>query len=346
MNVKIQGGGEGKYANTGSSFTAFNYLNHENKERSEKGLNPETFFNGKNKEVDFSEMVKDINENKGQLGKKDAKFFVLTISPSDKEQRAIGKTEAERSANFKKFIQEEVMEEYAKAFGKGLTAANIKWYGKIHHGREGKDGNQMHAHIIVSRKDMENKLKLSPMTNHRAAERSGTVKSGFNRSAFFETIENNFDGRFQYSRDVSERFKYCNTMKRGTIQEKVMFLDEQATIQANQLNRKERESLEGSSELGREGRMKFLKTKMKINFTFRKATQELQELRLDMNRLAKQSIKLDAETGQILAKIEKLERDAENNLKSENELKNAKIEPKKQQQRSRNRSREEEDLEL
>jgi hypothetical protein len=346
MNVKIQGGGSGNYANTGSSFAAFNYLNHENKERSEKGLTPENFFNGQDKEIDFSEMVKDIDQNKGQLGKKDAKFFVLTISPSDNEQRAIGRTEAERSASFKKFIKEEVMEEYAKAFGKGLTAHDIKWYAKIHHGREGKEGNQMHAHIIVSRKDIENKLKLSPMTNHRAAERSGTVKSGFNRSAFFETIENNFDGRFQYRRDISESFKYCNTMKRGTVQEKVMLLDERATIQADQLYQKERESLQGRSELGRDVRMNFLKTKIRTNSKFSKAYYELEELRLDIKSLDKLKNELEAETGEILKKFEKIESSTEKHIKLENELKNAKIEPKKPKQRNRNLSREEEDLEL
>ncbi|MGD9639561.1 MAG: DUF5712 family protein, partial [Alphaproteobacteria bacterium] len=219
MNVKIQGGGTGNYANTGSSFAAFNYLNHENKERSEKGLSPEKFFNGQDKEIDFSEMVKDIDQNKGQLRKNEAKFFVLTISPSDKEQQAIGRTEAERSANFKKFIQKEVMENYAKGFGKGLTADDIKWYGKIHHDRGNKEGNQMHAHIIVSRKDMENKIKISPMTNHRAAERSGTVKSGFNRSAFFDDVEKGFDRQFGYDRDIKESFAYCNAMKRGEAKE-------------------------------------------------------------------------------------------------------------------------------
>lgn len=37
MNVKIQGGGNGTYANTGSCVAVTNYLQHEDLERMKKG---------------------------------------------------------------------------------------------------------------------------------------------------------------------------------------------------------------------------------------------------------------------------------------------------------------------
>ena len=60
----------------------------------------------------------------------------------------------------------------------------LLYYAKVHHERNRETGKEdMHAHIIVSRKDMSNKLKLSPATNHRGTQK-GAVKGGFDREAF------------------------------------------------------------------------------------------------------------------------------------------------------------------
>lgn len=45
MNVKIQGGGNGTYANTGSCVAVTNYLQHEDLERMKKGEEVQPFFN-------------------------------------------------------------------------------------------------------------------------------------------------------------------------------------------------------------------------------------------------------------------------------------------------------------
>ena len=45
MNVKIQGGGNGTYANTGSCVPVTNYLQHEDLERMKKGEEVQPFFN-------------------------------------------------------------------------------------------------------------------------------------------------------------------------------------------------------------------------------------------------------------------------------------------------------------
>lgn len=224
MNIKIQGGGLGKYANTGSSFGALQYLNHENeKNLSEKGQ-IEPFFDHEGKEVDFATAVRELDQNKAKLCAKDAKFFAITISPSEKELSAMGSTEAERSKAMKAYTRQ-VMDEYAKNFDKGLKGENLMYYAKIHHNREDKEG--MHAHVIVSRKDKENRIKLSPKTNHRSAGRSGTVRSGFDRTDFFKKCEDEFDKKFSYERQYSQSFEYQNAMKNGTFKEK-----EQAVKQA------------------------------------------------------------------------------------------------------------------
>jgi hypothetical protein len=74
--------------------------------------------------------------------------------------------------------------------------------------------------LIVSRKDQSNKVKISPLTNHRNTKK-GAIKGGFHRTAFFENAEKGFDRLFGYNRQLPETFEYCNTMKNGSITEKL-----------------------------------------------------------------------------------------------------------------------------
>lgn len=233
MNIKIQGGGSGKFANKGSSFAAADYLRHEDEKRKEQGHQVEPFFNQSGKRFEFKDMVSDLDQNKAKLSKKEAKFFAITVSPSAEEQRAMGDTPQERSENLKKYVRENVMQQYAENFNKGLSANDIKYYSKIHHERPGKEHGQMHAHILVSRKDMENRRKLSPMTNHRGTGRTGTAKGGFDREQFVERCEKTFDKQFSYGRELEESFEYQNTMKHGTGKEKTDMLQRSADILSN-----------------------------------------------------------------------------------------------------------------
>lgn len=219
MNCKIQGGGSGKYSNKGTSFGAASYLEHEDMERMKQGLEAEPFFNHDQTNVSKKELVKDIDGNKAKLCKDDAKFYVMTISPSQSEVRAMGKTPQEQSENFKTYIREDVMQKYAESFSKGLNNDNIKYYAKIHHARGENGDAQMHCHILVSRKDMDNRLKISPQTNHNGEKKTGTVKGGFNKIDFYNKVEGSFDKRFDYKRSKEESFKYCNTMKNGSIKD-------------------------------------------------------------------------------------------------------------------------------
>ncbi len=219
MNIKIQGDGGGSYSNNGSSFGAVSYLKHEDSQRAQQGQEVEPFFD-QNGKVSSKEVVSKIDNNKVKLSKNDAKFYVMTVSPSEKELQKMGKTPEERSAALKEYVRNDVMQKYAESFKKGLNKDDIMYYAKIHHDRGNKQGENMHCHVIISRKDMSNTKKISPQTNHKTAERSGTVKSGFNRTEFYASCEQSFDKRFTYQRDYKESFKYQNTMKNGSIEER------------------------------------------------------------------------------------------------------------------------------
>lgn len=121
----------------------------------------------------------------------------------------------------KRYIREVFIPEYAKNFNKGLSEANIKFYGKIHFDRSRSNNElNMHCHLIVSRKDQSNKKKLSPLTNHKNTK-NGVIKGGFDRVNLFQQAEQGFDKLFGYDRKLSESFEYANTMKNGSIDEKL-----------------------------------------------------------------------------------------------------------------------------
>ena len=215
MNVKIQGGGGGTYANTGSCTGVVTYLQHEDLERIRQGQQVEPFFNQYRDFVSPKEVTYKIDHNRAQLHKTDAKFFVITVSPSEKELAAMGATQEQQAQAMKQYIRKDVIPAYAENFNKGLQADNIEYYAKIHYTRTGERLNDMHAHIIVSRKDRANKLKLSPKTNHRGTAK-GAVRGGFDRTDFFRKCESSFDRRMGFDREPEESFDYLNAVKNGS----------------------------------------------------------------------------------------------------------------------------------
>ena len=216
MNVKIQGGGGGAYANTGSCIGVTNYLAHEDVQQIKDGQEQEQFFTHNKDKVSDREVVYKIDNNRAKLSKTDSKFFVVTVSPSKDEIKAMGKTREEQTAKFKQYINEGIMNRYAENFGKDLKNKDLVYYAKIHYSRDDKQGEQMHAHIIVSRKDATNTKKLSPQTNHRGSSK-GAVKSGFNRDEFYRKSEHTFDRGFNYDRDFKNSYDYQNTVKNGKL---------------------------------------------------------------------------------------------------------------------------------
>ena len=240
MHIDFAPPSNGTYNNSGSCRQLANYMEHEDLERMEKGIYTEGFFNLTDDNIYKSKVIKNIGSNIGQLLKTDAKFYAIHVSPSEKELRLMGNTEQEQAEAMKRYIRKVVIPEYAKNFNKGLSAEDIKFYGKIHFSRDRSDNElNMHCHLIVSRKDQTNKKKLSPLTNHKNTTK-GTVKGGFDRKNLFQQLEQGFDKLFSYQRQLTETFEYCNTMKNGSISEQLKMqerqINETEVQPANQLN--------------------------------------------------------------------------------------------------------------
>ena len=229
MHIDFAPPSGGTYNNAGSSRQLASYMEHEDLERMEKGIYTDGFFNLTDDNIYKSKVIKDIDSNIGQLLKTDAKFFAIHVSPSESELRAMGNTEQEKAEAMKRYIREVFIPEYAKNFNKGLSEADIKFYGKIHFDRSRSDNElNMHCHLIVSRKDQSNKKKLSPLTNHKNTKK-GTVTGGFDRVNLFQQAEQGFDKLFGYDRQLSESFEYANTMKNGSISEQLEFQEQNVT---------------------------------------------------------------------------------------------------------------------
>ena len=221
MHIDFAPSSGGTYNNAGSSRQLVSYMEHEDLERMEKGIYTDGFFSLTDDNIYKSKVIKDIDSNIGQLLKTDAKFYAIHVSPSESELRAMGNTEQEKAEAMKRYIREVFIPEYAKNFNKGLSEADIKFYGKIHFDRSRSDNElNMHCHLIVSRKDQTNKKKLSPLTNHKNTK-NGVIKGGFDRVNLFQQAEQGFDKIFGYNRQQTESFDYLNTMKNGSISEQI-----------------------------------------------------------------------------------------------------------------------------
>ncbi|RLT68875.1 clindamycin resistance transfer factor BtgB [Parabacteroides sp. CH2-D42-20] len=221
MHIDFAPPSAGTYNNAGSSRQLASYMEHEDLERMEKGIYTDGFFNLTEDNIYKSKVIKDIDTNIGQLLKTDAKFYAIHVSPSEKELRAMGNTEQEQAEAMKQYIRKVFIPEYAKNFNKGLSEADIKFYGKIHFDRSRSNNElNMHCHLIVSRKDQTNKKKLSPLTNHKNTK-NGVIKGGFDRVNLFLQVEQGFDKLFNYNRQLIESFDHHNSMKEGSISEQI-----------------------------------------------------------------------------------------------------------------------------
>ncbi|MFR1237175.1 MAG: DUF5712 family protein [Barnesiella sp.] len=166
-------------------------------------------------------VIKDIDINIEQLLKADTQFYAIRVSSIGKGTLGNGDHRTGTGRSHERYIREVFIPEYAKNFNKELSASDIKFYGKIHFNRSRSDNKlNMHCHLIVSRKDQSNKVKINPLTNHRSTKK-GVITGGFDRTALFENVEKGFDRLFSYNRQLAETFEYCNAMKNGTAAEQL-----------------------------------------------------------------------------------------------------------------------------
>ncbi len=74
-----------------------------------------------------------------------------------------------------------------------------------------KKGLNTHVHVVVSRRDKQQRLKLSPLANSRGSQNKlngKNVQTGFNRSEFVNKAERIFDKKFAYDRALQESYQY------------------------------------------------------------------------------------------------------------------------------------------
>ena len=230
--------------NKGSSGALVNYLEKENQMQIEKGkgLEQENWFNGTGNEIRRQEVRMKIDSNIAKLGRSDSKFFLINISPSQKELAHL--YEVYRKNGTKEKLKEfaiKVMDEYAKNFKRpGINShKDLLWYGKHENYRyykhtdkevkdgtrqkgDRKEGRQDHIQIIVSRKDITNRIKLSPQNTSKGKNKEHSAKLGeFNRTAFKQSGEKLFDTVFDFNRGLKETIDYANIMKNGTSEQKM-----------------------------------------------------------------------------------------------------------------------------
>jgi hypothetical protein len=184
MHIKIvnpKKDGNSVYTNAGSCTGLVKYLIKEDKER---GIEQEFFFNHDSDQVSAAQVINTIDNLRSGVGKKEVKFYSLIISPKEQELATINNSTKELRNYTRK-----VMEEYAGNFNglnkiKKIQAKDLAYFAKIEFNRyykgtdeevkqkkakvnDKKPGNNMHVHLIVSRKDKTNKIKLSPQANNK-----------------------------------------------------------------------------------------------------------------------------------------------------------------------------------
>ena len=226
-------------SNKGSSGGLVNYLEKEN--RTEELKQTELWFNGNRQNVEAYEVRRALDGNNAKLGRNEAKFFLINISPSQKELEHLRKSVRDPDMkNVLKAYTEKVMDEYARNFRRPGINSNkdLLWFGKVEHSRyfghkdkevkdgsrkrgEKKPGNQMHIQVIVSRRDISNKIKLSPMNSSKGRNAEHSKKMGqFDRMAFKQCGETLFDEQFGFERNLKDTLAYANILKNGTLQQR------------------------------------------------------------------------------------------------------------------------------
>jgi hypothetical protein len=239
--------------NTGSSKALANYLDKEQQHG---------WFDHTKEDIRSEDVVRNIDQNgKGQLGKNDWKFIEVEYNPSHKEQQKIvelatGKKGVQSFRDLNPKEQQQVKDKFrefvrtaqdsqAKNYNRGNinSGADLKYYAKIETQRKYKgtddavingqakqgdlkEGLNMHAHIIQSRKAVDRTTKLSPVSKHRKQTDKNKIQQGFDRNVFAKKIEQDFDKLYGYGRDVKETLEYKKAHKNNDLEMKRTLMEQ------------------------------------------------------------------------------------------------------------------------
>jgi hypothetical protein len=276
MHIKITDSETGN--NKDSSGALVHYLDKE--QRLLENLQPEHWFNGTRAQIPSLEVRRSLDNNVAKLSRDDAKFFLINISPSQKEIAFLKEQYGDDTkAQFKAYAAK-IMNGYARNFNRpGIESNNdLMWFAKMEKHRyyshkdkevkngtrkrgERKPGEQMHIQVIVSRKDITNKIKLSPMNKSRGKNVEHSKKLGqFDRAQFINSGEKLFDRTFGFDRKLEETFAYAKTQKNGNLKERIALREEKTRQQQQgQSQQKAREKAQGQqSYLHREPKTNYL----------------------------------------------------------------------------------------
>lgn len=115
-------------SNAGSCGQLVEYLEKENNLKAEHKA--ELWFNQGRDDLRPYEVRQGIDANTAKLKQSEAKFYLVNISPSQKELEHIG-NDPQKLKDYAR----SVMTEYAANFQKGLGPDDVKWYGKVEYHR-------------------------------------------------------------------------------------------------------------------------------------------------------------------------------------------------------------------
>lgn len=278
MFVKIHSTKEHK-GNKASSSGLIKYLEKEDLEKDI--IDRENFFNHEEDDISAYKAFSTIDGNVRGLKKDDAKFFMLTVNPSNDELKFLDNDPEKLKA-----YTRSVMDEYAKGFnrevdGKVIEGKDLVYFAKVERNRiytiddpkfkdtfeinrkvekqinglkkeikrsplnekdlnkvieelekkyvrnkensiilpgVNKDGLNTHVHIVVARKDKNQRVSLSPFSNSKGSKNTlngKQVQIGFNRKEFKISCEETFDKSFDYHRLGKDKFMYMHGEKNG-----------------------------------------------------------------------------------------------------------------------------------
>ena len=233
MFAKVHPAEDVKSGNTGSCHDLVRYLEKETGEG-------QRFFSHTEQDISPERVIMDIDGNKKALGANDAKFFMLSLNPSQSEQmHLIGRkvddfkelAPQEKKEVFQKLeaFTRSAMDEYALNFGRDNIRGgqDLMYYARVETERsyhpedeevkqgiarigEPKPGLNLHVHVIVSRKSLDGKVKLSPGAksagNTWELEGRGTVKRGFSHEGWKVRVQECFNRKFDYQAKEGETY--------------------------------------------------------------------------------------------------------------------------------------------
>jgi hypothetical protein len=198
--------GKAAYSNKGSCIAVVTYLGHEARELG----SPLTFFNQKEDNIDATTVQARIDGNVKGLRKDEVKFYSLILSPSADELRHIN-SDPEKLKAFTR----QAMENYAGHFnlkdGRKPGPEDVVWFATVHQHRTykgnepevkagkaksgaQKESSNAHIHVIVSKRDQEQKVTLNPQGS----------KDRFCMKDWQRANAQSFDRMFGYVRDVQK----------------------------------------------------------------------------------------------------------------------------------------------